>query len=210
MTTLNYFSLIITFTLFLTPIFAQENLKMQVLDESRLYLEGKTNINQFSCNCTEKFPAKEIQFNSTPENKTAHFDKTEMEITTTKLDCGKKAINKDLAEALKAEQHPKIKLELCSLTFPEAAHSEAWQKVKAETFLTIAGTTRTVNMMVQARQSGQNEYQIKASKELKMTDFGIDPPTALLGLIKVKDDITLHFDLAVRIMEESAESISGK
>lgn len=192
-------SLILFITLFTLTLPAQQGLQLQILDNSKLFIEGKSNINKFACHCTQNFPTSKIQYNSTPTQGTAHFNKTEMKITTDELDCGKKAINKDLRKTLKADEHPNIVLELCSLQFMEAAPDDEWQKVKAETFLTIAGTTRTMNMMVKAKQLGQNKFKIKSSEELKLTDFGIEPPTALLGLVKVKDEMTLHLDLEVKI-----------
>jgi hypothetical protein len=30
-----------------------------------------------------------------------------------------------------------------------------------------------------------------------MTDFGIDPPTALLGTLKTRDEVTVYFDVTV-------------
>ncbi len=188
---------------------AQQDLKLQILESSRLYLEGQTNINQFACHCREDFPVAQIQYNSVPQQGTAYFNQTEMKIATEKLDCGKKAMNKDLAQALKADEHPNIKLELCSLSFPVAAHAKEPQKIKAETNLTIAGTTRTVEMMVSAQQIGTDKFNIKATKKIKMTDFGIDPPTALLGLVKVKDEITLKFDLDVKILTSAKRQFSA-
>lgn len=205
LTSLLFSLIIMTFTLK-----AQEGLELQILENSKLFIEGKSNVNKFECHCTEDFPTTQVQFNSTPKNGTAHFSKTEMKITTSKLDCGKKAINKDLLETLKADQYPKIILELCSLTFLEAASDTDWQKVKAETFLTIAGTTRTMNMLVKAKELGNNKYKIKSSEELKLTDFGIEPPTALLGLVKVKDEMTLHLDLEVRIINPNNSLISQR
>ncbi len=179
--------------------YSQQSIVLKILDNSNLYLEGKSNINKFSCYCEENFPTQEIQFNGVPTDGKAHFNKTEIQITTAKLNCGKKAINKDLAKALKAEQYPKITLELCSLTFSEAAHTEEWQHVQAETFMTIAGTTRSLSLTAKAKQIEDEKFMIKSSTEIKMTDFGIDPPTALLGLVKVKDTIVLTFDLSVKI-----------
>lgn len=210
---LNYSKLTTLFSLtilFSISLQAQQGLELQILDNSKLYIEGKSNVNKFACHCTEEFPTSKIQFNSTPSNGTAHFNKTEMQITTSKLDCGKKAINKDLIKTLKAEEHPKITLELCSLKFLEAAHENDWQQVKAETFLTIAGTTRSMNMLVRAKQLGNFKYKIKSSEEIKLTDFDIDPPTALLGLVKVKDEMTLHLDLEIKIINPSDTLISQR
>lgn len=203
-------SLIFSLSILTFHLSAQEGLEIQILDNSKLFIEGKSNVNKFECHCTEDFPATQVQFNSTPKNGTAHFNKTEMKITTNKLDCGKKAINNDLIKTLKADEYPNIILELCSLTFMKAANDQEWQQVKAETFLTIAGTTRTMNMLVNAKQLGKNKFKVKSSEEIKLTDFGIEPPTALLGLVKVKDEMMLHLDLEVKIVNPNDTLISQR
>lgn len=30
---------------------------------------------------------------------------------------------------------------------------------------------------------------------IQMTDFNVEPPTAMLGLIRARDKITVHFDI---------------
>ena len=40
-------------------------------------------------------------------------------------------------------------------------------------------------------------FSLKGSEEILLTDYGIDPPTALLGLIRTGDRITIEFDMVV-------------
>jgi hypothetical protein len=49
--------------------------------------------------------------------------------------------------------------------------------------------------MVQGQQRADGTYQATGSLPLLMSDFGIDPPTAMFGLIKVHDQITVRFKL---------------
>jgi hypothetical protein len=35
---------------------------------------------------------------------------------------------------------------------------------------------------------------VKGIVPLKMTDFGVDPPTAMLGALKTGDDIKINYD----------------
>ncbi|MBN1990314.1 MAG: hypothetical protein JW783_13010, partial [Bacteroidales bacterium] len=38
---------------------------------------------------------------------------------------------------------------------------------------------------------------VRGSKSIKMTDYNITPPSAMMGLIKVKNLITIQFELVV-------------
>ena len=37
--------------------------------------------------------------------------------------------------------------------------------------------------------------RVSGQVDILMTEFGLEPPTALLGLIKAKDRVTIRFDL---------------
>jgi hypothetical protein len=43
----------------------------------------------------------------------------------------------------------------------------------------------------------QNNHKLKftAKKNLLLTDFGLTPPTVLLGMVKVHNEITLEIDV---------------
>jgi hypothetical protein len=39
--------------------------------------------------------------------------------------------------------------------------------------------------------------RFKGSKQFKMTEYGVKPPTLMLGTMKVGDPVTVSFDLAL-------------
>lgn len=201
------FCLVLTFP---TALFSQQDIPFKILAGSRLYLEGKSNVNTFTCDCKEDFPPTKMSINATANSNVAYFHETRVEITTVKLDCGNKGINRDLSKALKADEYPKICFELCSITFQDAAHSDEWQNVKANADITIAGKTKRVKMDIKAKQMADGQLSIKSSKAINMSDFGIDPPTVLMGLIKVKDEISLFFDLNIEVLKPINRLPKGK
>lgn len=57
--------------------------------------------------------------------------------------------------------------------------------------LTVAGKTRTVKLLVIARPATSGRLVISTHVKLKMTDFGISPPTAMLGFIKSGNTVSI-------------------
>ncbi len=98
-------------------------------------------------------------------------------------------------KALAADDHKYITY---TLTKAEIAQQND-QKVtlRATGTLTIAGKANTINMDVTGVKKN-GAIQFTGSKALKMTDFGIDPPTAMLGTLKTGDDITIDFSLTLQ------------
>ena len=104
-------------------------------------------------------------------------------------------MNADFYEALKSDQHSEIQFELTSVGVQDDVPTNEWNQIRVEGLLTIAGTTRTVDLIASWRREGANRFRVTGSKALTMTSFGVRPPVALLGLVRARDDIEVHFDL---------------
>ncbi|HMX05521.1 MAG TPA: YceI family protein [Chitinophagales bacterium] len=96
-------------------------------------------------------------------------------------------------DALKADEHPYITFKMLSVKSMTKS-GNGWA-VKVNGDLTIAGFTKNIDIsgMVYVKENGK--LYIDVSRALKMTDFKIDPPTALMGTMQVADDITIRFKL---------------
>ncbi|PHN07323.1 YceI family protein [Flavilitoribacter nigricans] len=98
-------------------------------------------------------------------------------------------------KALMSDDHPYITFKLEDLQSIDTNGTEITLTAKGQ--LTIAGKTKTIQLKAKAKADGKGGFQFSGSKALKMTDFGIDPPTALLGTLKTGDDITVAFKLSL-------------
>ncbi len=58
--------------------------------------------------------------------------------------------------------------------------------------LTISGVTRSISVDATCINTG-DEMVCTGTKDLLMTDFGIDPPRLMLGTLRTHDDITVEF-----------------
>jgi polyisoprenoid-binding protein YceI len=63
--------------------------------------------------------------------------------------------------------------------------------------LTVAGSPKEIKMTVKLTSLGNGKYKIEGNKEVLMTDFGVKPPTAIMGLLKARDRLTFYFDIIV-------------
>lgn len=104
-------------------------------------------------------------------------------------------MDKKTWEALKTDQYPKITYQLSKIESITPAGGD--YDIKALGNLTIAGVKQAISMNIKGKILGNGSLSIKGSKALKMTDFKIDPPTALMGTLKTGNDITISFDLVL-------------
>jgi polyisoprenoid-binding protein YceI len=93
-------------------------------------------------------------------------------------------------EALKADKHPNI-------TFALSSARLSGTNVTASGRLTIAGVTKNVNLTAAGRTDSAGNITFKGSYTLQMTDYGMEPPTALMGSIKTGDQVTVKYELTL-------------
>jgi len=100
-------------------------------------------------------------------------------------------MNNNTYKALKADSNPEITFVLTSPVKSIAAG--AGHSITVKINLTIAGVTKGVDMPVTAIAQKNGSVTFEGSETIKMTDFGVKPPVALLGTLKTGDAITIHF-----------------
>ena len=174
---------------------------IHIEEGSRLFIEGTSNINSFECLCNDRFNPKNVRVSVDDDRKTISFSGTTLALKTAALDCDNSKINKDLCTALKADEYPTINIVLHEASVHGASVNERdWTDIKATATLTITDQSRKVSLAVKGRKLSGNRFRFVSIKDLQMTDFGIEPPTALFGLIKVRDHIKINFDLIVKVI----------
>ena len=103
------------------------------------------------------------------------------------------SMNKKIKKALKATTHPHV-----SFTQTEAIHLESKNDgitvVNATGSLNIAGVEKEVTIELTATTK-ESQLVFTGKYPMKMSDFDIEPPTAMFGQIETKDDITIEFEL---------------
>ena len=104
------------------------------------------------------------------------------------IESGKSLMNKLTDEALKEKQHPAI---IFNLSEVKDIRGNA---ISAIGQLSIAGKTNTVDVRGKATP-GKNTITINGEYSLNMRDYDIEPPTAMLGTIKVGETVTIKYNL---------------
>lgn len=179
---------------------AYTKIRYQLDDDSRLYLKGTSNVNTFICDCQDRFDTQVIE----TEHKAGitKYRYAELRMRTQTFNCHNRKIDSDMHKALKADRFPLIKVALLETRQPPhclEGNCPDWFDVQAKVAITITDATRTETLPARARIIGPNRFQIRGNKMLAMTDFGIAPPQAMLGLIQVNNAIAIYFDLTIQV-----------
>lgn len=178
-----------------TPI----KLSYQIDEKSQLYLLGSTNVNNFKCACTDKFPAAVLEAEVNESSRNIQFKNTTIRIKTTLLNCKNNVMNRDMHKALKAEKYPYILVDLINaqpLHDEKQLQTSKVYKYNVNAVITIAGISKQHLMTVQMVKLSNHLYRLNASKDLLMSDYEIKPRTPF-NIIKIDDLVTIHFEMLV-------------
>lgn len=105
-------------------------------------------------------------------------------------------MNEKIYETLKTDQHKKITYNMSRVN-SMTKEGNQWV-LKTSGSLTIAGTTKVVDLTVKATVNAAGEVVFNGTKKIKLSTFGMERPSAMMGMITAGDEITLTFDLTMK------------
>ena len=182
-----------------TTASAQETTRVAVSPESKLWVEGTSNLHGWACRTQELSATVELdaaaaaQVNIAPPKA---LKRVQVKVPVKSLKCGHGTMDNNLYKALNADATPDISYIMGTF---EALPGETKDGFTLKTVgtLTIAGKEQSVTMEIAATRLADGTVMAKGMVPIKMTDFGIKPPTAIFGRLKTGDEVKVNFELTV-------------
>ncbi len=166
---------------------------------AELVIEGKSTVRDFTCR------AKELRAWLEPaapeaslalEQLAGAVREVKLEIPVSALDCANETMNEHMLEALGVEKHPTIALRISRYEVGEVANGAAPLRMVGE--LVLHGVTRPVTVTARATPAADGTLRVEGRHLLRMTDWGVKPPSLMLGTMKVREAVRIRFDLALK------------
>jgi polyisoprenoid-binding protein YceI len=114
-----------------------------------------------------------------------------IKVKTTEIKSGKSGMDNNTFKALKSDKHPYITF---ALSAAGATKSGSKYVIKSAGNLSVAGVTKPV-VFTATCVLNANSVGCEGSYAMKMTDFDVEPPTAMFGTIKTGNEITIDFNV---------------
>jgi len=179
------------FALAITSIAAGTVHRMPLQPESKVWVSGGSTVRDYKCSATV------IDANIvSPSSATASIPLAQLiasavvEIPVAKLDCSNGTMNDHMRKALKAKDAPVI-------TFKMESYKENLGELQMTGTLNIAGTVKPVQLIGTVTDD-KGIVRATAKAEIRMTEWGVKPPSLMLGTMKVKDKVTINFDVFLK------------
>lgn len=178
-------------------IVAQNTLKIDVLNGSKIFIDGDASIIKFriyqsSTNFLED--SHHITF-SKLHNK-IFLNKNEINVPVKSFESNNKMALRDFLKMMDVKNYNYLNIKLNYVEIFTDKNIE--NKGNAVMDFTIKGVTKKINFPL-AISKFKNIYTLNSSKQINIKDFNLTAPTALAGLIKVKDVIDIHLYFVLQI-----------
>jgi len=171
---------------------------MTLAPESKLWVEGTSTVKSFTCKAplltapvgvTNATAAREILAGEKAVQ-SARFD-----VAVNKMDCGNGTMNEHMWKALKAEANSMISFQMTGYELSRSADST---KGTLTGTLKIGGVEKPVTLPVALQSGTDGALRVIGASEVNMKDYDLKPPSLMLGTMKVREKVTVRFDLLLK------------
>ena len=182
-----------------TQPFAAQAPAPLALGSAKLTLAGTSNIHAYTATTTD-IRATRVQLGTVPAGADlldsaltpGVVEAFEVTIPAKSLASTKEGLDKNMHAALKVAEFPDITFKLVRFeTRPAPATG-----MRAIGVLRVAGVDRQVAIDLTTERKGP-ALLVKGTLALLMTDWGITPPKAMMGMLKTDPKVTITFDVVV-------------
>ena len=189
---------------------AQSVAELAVGNDSRVWIEGTTNINSWSCSATavDATIAVDVAFKEDPDFP-RYLKKVQVKVPVSALKCGHAQEERSLRRALKADDATGATY--ITATFEAVRDgSDVADALTVSTVgaLAMAGRENAVKMDVGTARLADGTIEARGAVPILMSDFGIEPPTALFGALRASNRVVVKF--AMRLGPDAVAAMAAR
>lgn len=160
---------------------------------SSLKVEGTSNLHDWVME-TQNVPAEaQLAFKG---DQLQDITSLTLSLPVKNLKAKEDLMNTRAYKAMKADQYNKVTFKLASGSVTPLQGDQ--YTVKATGTLTIAGVPKEVALQAKAVTNADGTVTFTGSRKIKMSEYGINPPSFMFGALKVADEVTIDFNLKLK------------
>ena len=166
--------------------------------QSRLWVTGTSTVRSFECTAATvetKVDAADGTTVSAIVGGAKGVRTAELTVPAKGLDCRNGTMNEHMLKALKAKDHPTIGFRVSTYDVSKGG-TGATGTATGE--LTLGGVQKPITVTAVVTEDAAGELHIVGSYPLRMTEYGLKPPSLMMGTMKVNEKVTVNFDLRLK------------
>jgi uncharacterized protein YlzI (FlbEa/FlbD family) len=160
-----------------------------------LSIVGQTNVNNFWLRYSKIESFKKIP---TMTNITYLNGKSiAVSIPAHDFICSNHLMKNDFLSLIRADVSPDIDIQLQGIQGVANLKNDSTEVVIVN--ITLAGVKRSMDVYCSIVKDDANHFTLSGTRLVKLSDFNLIPPSKFFGLIKVKNEITIHFEIKLMV-----------
>ena len=175
-------------------------LRLPVRADSRLWLEGSSNVKDWTCKATAMEALIAIDAASADSRDDATVAKSlrgvDVIVPVRMLKCGDRHMEANMYNALKAPKPPEVSYIIADFELKPSLTGDSLS-VEATGKMSVAGAERSVSMTVKTERLPDGTRRARGTVPIRMTDFGIVPPRPWFGVLRTADKVLIQFEIFV-------------
>ncbi len=116
-----------------------------------------------------------------------------VEIPVSSLISGERLMDKKTHEAFDEPKNPTIKFNMTEVNSIQVNGENIAVTVTGD--LTLRGATKKVTLKADGKVTSPGVYTFQGVLPIKMSDYGMKAPTAMMGTLKTKDQVTVNYNV---------------
>lgn len=170
---------------------AQSIYKLTPNKNTKVTVNGKSNVHDWEM--TSKGIESQGAFKFNSKDELIGLSAFNFSVLAKSLKSGKSSMDGRTYKSIKADEFPKISYKLTSAEVTMVQANK--YSIQTKGALTIAGKAQSISMKVMAFVNADQSISCNGAEKLMLTDYGIEPPSFMLGAMKVGNDLVIKFDL---------------
>jgi hypothetical protein len=178
--------------------------RLIVLPDSRLTIDGRTNVNTFKCAIGQYHGKDTLVLHEGGMNVRPVFVKGSVMLEATSFDCGMALMTSDFRKTIGSKSYPFIIIDFIS--FERTPRYSGDEKFKGIVKISLGGVTRLFEMdcAIEAKSSGL--IHLTGQKDFTFADFSLQPPKKMMGMVKVEQALNVAFHLVLKLDDTRGDS----
>lgn len=175
--------------LVLLPLWVLAQQTYKISPKSTIKVEGTSTMHDWTMQSSALQGSVVLE----QEGRPAGIKQANLKLAAESLKSGKDAMDKNAYKALNTGKHKDIAFVLNSIKSVEQLNGAT--KIIASGTLTIAGVSKAETIELLAKTDSQGAISFQGSKAIKMSQFGVEPPSFMFGSVTTGDAITISFNI---------------
>lgn len=175
-------------------------LRLPVRADSRLWLEGSSNIRDWTCKATAMEALIAIDARTADSHDNLAVAKSlrgvDVIVPVRMLKCGDRHMEANMYHALKAPEPPATSYIIADFEIAPSLNGNDLT-IEATGTMSVAGAKRPVKLTVKTESLPDGTRRARGTVPIRMTDFGIVPPRPWFGALRTADKMLVQFEIYV-------------